>query len=100
MTVIEPEQEQRPAHPANGTVKEDWARLARGRKRRPLEWIVERGIFITSLSAIVMIFLIFLFVGNKAWPILIGTADSSHDSETIAVADMEKYTPEQLRTYL
>jgi phosphate transport system permease protein len=77
-----------------------WAALARGRKRRPLEWIVERGIFLTSLSAILMIFLIFLFVGSKAWPIVTGAANSSRVFKPIPVEDMADYTPAQLQEYV
>jgi phosphate transport system permease protein len=82
------------------TREAEWARLARGRKSRPLEWMVERGIFLTSLSAIVMIFLIFAFVGNKAWPIFVGKANSSRVFETIEVADMHKHSAEELAAYV
>jgi len=78
----------------------EWSALARGRKPRPLEWIVEKGIFLTSLSAIVMIFLIFLFVGNKALPIVIGKSDSSRAFKPIPVEDMAKHAPEELQAYL
>jgi phosphate transport system permease protein len=78
----------------------EWAALARSRKRRPLEWVVEKGIFLTSLSAILMIFLIFLFVGNKAWPIVVGKTTSSRVFKAIPVEDMHKHSPEKLQEYL
>jgi hypothetical protein len=37
-----------------------WMGLKRGHRARPLEWLAEKSIFAVSLSAIVMIFLIFL----------------------------------------
>ena len=43
--------------------------LKRGHKARPVEWIAEKFIFLVSLSAIVMVFLIFLFVARDAWPV-------------------------------
>jgi phosphate transport system permease protein len=80
--------------------KAQWAVLAKGHKPRPLEWMVEKGIFLTSLSAIVMIFLIFAFVGNKAWPIVAGKTNSSKVFTPIPPEDMAKHSPEKLQEYL
>jgi hypothetical protein len=41
-----------------------WMGLKRGHKARPLEWVAEKFIFLVSLSAIIVIFLIFLFVAR------------------------------------
>lgn len=97
---IHPQTEVKPRAEVSATRKAEWAALATGHKPRPLEWIAEKGIFLTSLSAIVMIFLIFAFVGNKAWPVLVGKADSSRVFTAIPPEDMGKYTPEQLQDYL
>lgn len=86
--------------PTPAETKQAWSRLATGYKARPLEWIVQKGIFLTSLSAIVMIFLIFAFVANKAWPVLIGRADSSNDFKPIAIEDMAKHSDAELQAYL
>jgi phosphate transport system permease protein len=80
--------------------KAQWARLATGRKSRPLEWMIEKGIFLTSLSAILMIFLIFAFVANKAWPLIIGKEDSSRSFKPIPVEDMGKHSAAELQDYL
>ena len=80
--------------------KEQWARLARGHKPRPGEWLAEKGIFLTSLSAIVMVFLIFAFVGNKAWPIFAGKMNSSKVFTPIPVGDMARHSPAELQQYL
>ena len=48
--------------------------LSRGHKARPLEWMVEKMIFLVSLSAILMVFLIFVFVAREAFPIFLGKA--------------------------
>jgi len=79
---------------------EQWGELATGHKPRPLEWLFEKGIFLTSLSAILMIFLIFVFVANKAWPIFAGKMTSSKVFTVIPVADMAKHSPQELQQYL
>ena len=81
-------------------LKAQWAVLCTSHKSRPLEWVVEKGIFLTSLSAIVMIFLIFAFVASKAWPIVVGGETSSRVFTSIPVADMAKHSPEELQKYL
>lgn len=80
-----------------------WMGLARSHRAKPSERLVEQGIFLLSCTAIVMIFLIFLFVGREAWPILTGQMDSSLAREfqdIIPVEDLEKTPPERLRQYL
>ncbi len=54
-----------------------WAGVRRGQQRRPLEWLVEKGIFLVSLSAILMVFLIFLFVARESLPLVLGQVDAS-----------------------
>ena len=46
-----------------------WMGLERGHRARPLEWLIEKAIFLISLSAILMVFLIFVFIGREAWPV-------------------------------
>jgi phosphate transport system permease protein len=77
-----------------------WESLRKGHQSRPLEWLVERGIFLVSLSAIVMIFLIFAFVGREAWPVVAGKMNSSSVQTVIPVAEMDKHSPAELRAYL
>ncbi len=74
--------------------------IQRGHHARPLEWFVEKGIFLVSLSAIVMVFLIFLFIAREALPLIFGRMDSSRAAVVIPAADMDKLTPEELRKYL
>jgi len=77
--------------------------LARGHRANPVEWIAEKAIMLVSFTAILMVFLIFLFVGREAWPIFAGTMNSSlaqELQEIIPVEDMEKIPPERLRQYL
>ena len=49
-----------------------WMGIQRGHRARPLEWLAEKFIFLVSLSAILMVFLIFLFVAREALPIFLG----------------------------
>jgi len=74
--------------------------LQRGHKARPLEWLAEQGIFLVSLSAIVMVFLIFLFVVREALPVVLGRMDDSSGQKVYAVEDMDKLPPAELQKYL
>lgn len=74
--------------------------LKRGHKARPAEWLAEKGIFIVSLSAIVMIFLIFLFVAREALPVALGKTNSSLVGKVIPPAEIDKLSPAQLMEYL
>ncbi len=77
-----------------------WMGLQRGHKARPVEWLAEKLIFLVSLSAIVMIFLIFLFVAREALPVALGRMNSSLVGKTIPVEEMEKHSPAELMEYL
>jgi phosphate transport system permease protein len=74
--------------------------LQRGHKARPLEWLAEQVIFLVSLSAIVMVFLIFIFVAREALPIFLGEMNSASIQKVIPMEDMDKLTPAQLEAYL
>ena len=84
--------------PAPGRV--DWHAVAHGRRLRPAEWLAEKGIFLVSLSAILMIFLIFLFVARESLPVLFGKANSARTTRVIAAADVEKLSKAELMEYL
>ena len=80
-----------------------WMGLRRGHRANPAEWLAEKTILLVSLTAILMIFLIFLFVGREAWPILVGRMNSSlatEYKEIIAVEDYATTPPEKLQAYL
>src|SRR2546426_4667773 len=74
--------------------------LRRGHRAKPLEWLAERVIFLVSLSAILMVFLIFLFIGREALPVALGRMNSASRQKVIPVDQMDKLSPEQLREYL
>jgi phosphate transport system permease protein len=77
-----------------------WMGIHRGHNARPLEWLAEKGILVVSLTAIVMVFLIFAFVTREALPLLLGQMNSAARQAVIPVADLDKIPPEKLRAYL
>ncbi len=77
-----------------------WKGMQRGHRAHPLEWIAEKGILLVSLSAIVMVFLIFLFVAREALPVFTGQLNTASGQKVIPVADMEKLSPAELEAYL
>jgi len=74
--------------------------LQRGHRARPLEWLVEKMIFLVSLSAILVVFLIFLFVAREALPIFLGRMDSALVQEVVPLEQMDQLSPARLRAYL
>lgn len=74
--------------------------LQRGHRARPLEWLLEKLIFVVSLSAILMILLIFVFIGREALPVALGRVSNAGGQRVIPVADMDKHTPAELQEYL
>jgi phosphate transport system permease protein len=77
-----------------------WMGLHRGHKARPIERLIEIGIFLVSTSAIVMIFLIFIFIGRAALPIVFGQMNSSLVQKVIPPEQMGSMKPEELQEYL
>jgi phosphate transport system permease protein len=88
------------SNPPLHSTPDPWAGLRLGRRRRPVEWLAERGIFAVALSAIVVIFLIFLFVGREALPVLLGRQTSAALAEVIPPDQMDKISPARLQKYL
>lgn len=77
-----------------------WMGLKRGHRAKPGEWLAEKAIFLVSLSAMVMIFLIFLFVAREALPVALGKTNSSLVKETIPPAEMDRHSDAELMEYL
>lgn len=86
--------------PENERRSVGWMGLSRGHKARPVEWLVEKGIYLVSMTAILMIFLIFLFIGREALPILFGQMTTSSVVEVIPVDQMNTVPKEKLQAYL
>jgi phosphate transport system permease protein len=77
-----------------------WNGIRRGVRRAPGEWLAEKAIFLVSLSAIVLVFLIFAFVLREALPIVFGQMDSSVAQQVIAPEDMGTLSETELKKYL
>ena len=67
--------------------------------RRWAEWFIERAIFLVSLSAILMIFLIFAFVGHEALPVILGRTNNARVHQTEDTAKFLGMTAEEFKTY-
>ena len=74
--------------------------IQRGHRARPLEWLAEKFIFLVSLSAIVMVFLIFLFVAREAVPVFFGETNTALVQPVIPTAEMDQHSPAELQRYL
>lgn len=74
--------------------------LRRGHRAKPLEWLAEKLIFSVSLLAILMIFLIFVFIGREAVPLIFGQVNSAAIQERKSIEEMKELPPEALRKHL
>ena len=77
-----------------------WNGLKRGHHARPAEWLAEKAIFLISLSAIIMVFLIFLFVAREALPVVLGKTDSSLNQRTISPDQLGQMSKVEIMEYL
>jgi phosphate transport system permease protein len=77
-----------------------WMGLRRGHHAKPFEWLAEKFIFAVSLSAILLVFLIFIFIGREALPVLFGRMNTALVQKTIPLDQMDKLSPAQLQEYL
>jgi phosphate transport system permease protein len=84
----------------NSNRSHGWMGLRRGHQARPAEWLAERAILVVSLSAILMVFLIFLFVARESLPILLGRMDSSVAQEALTLEQMQAMPRAELGKYL
>ena len=74
--------------------------LRRGAFSRPIEYVIEKLLFLISLTAIIAIFFIFAFIGKEALPIFFGKTNSALVQEVIKPEDIDKYPAEKIRDYL
>ena len=74
--------------------------IQRGHQARPGEWLAEKFIFLVSLSAILMVLLIFLFVAREALPVFFGQTNTALVQTPIPPDDLEKHSPAELQAYL
>ena len=89
-----------PSATSNKNRSVGWMGLKRGHNARPVEWLAEKFIFLVSLSAILMVFLIFLFVAREALPVALGKTNSSLVKKTVQPDQMEQLGKAELMEYL
>ena len=77
-----------------------WLSLGQSRRARPFQWLGEKIIFAVSLTAILMVMLIFIFVLREALPLIFGRMSTARVQEIIPVEDFDKTSPERLKEYL
>jgi phosphate transport system permease protein len=77
-----------------------WMGIRRGHKAHPGEWLAEKFIFLVSLTAIVMVFLIFAFIMREALPLFMGQMNSALVQPAIAPGDADKISKARLADYL
>jgi ABC-type phosphate transport system permease subunit len=77
-----------------------WMGIRRGHRAHPAEWLAEKFIFLVSLTAIVMVFLIFAFIMREALPLFLGKMNSALVQPVIAPADLDKIPRARLQEYL
>jgi phosphate transport system permease protein len=65
-----------------------------------LEWLAEQLIRLLSLTAILVVFLIFLFVGRESLPIVLGQMNSAAPQTVIPVEQFDSLPSERIRAYL
>ena len=74
--------------------------LHRGHQARPIEWILEKSIFLIALSTILVVFLIFVFIAREALPVFLGKTNSSLIQPVIPASEFSSLPREKLREYL
>lgn len=89
-----------PTSNQNSRRSHGWMGIHRGHKARPVEWLAEKFIFLVSLSAILMVLLIFLFVAREALPVFFGRTNTALIQKPIPPEDLEKHSDAELQAYL
>ncbi len=74
--------------------------IHRGHKARPVEWLAEKFVFLVSLTAILMVFLIFVFVAREALPLALGQMNSAAARPAISMEEFAKLKPAEQQLYL
>ena len=74
--------------------------IHRGHQARPVEWLAEKFIFLVSLSAILMVLLIFLFVAREALPVFVSQTNTALVQKPIPTVELDKHSPAELQAYL
>ncbi|MDA7633742.1 hypothetical protein N8766_06525, partial [bacterium] len=61
---------------------------------------MEKSIFLISLTTILFVLLIFVFIARESLPIFLGTLEASTVHEPIPVNALDSTSPQELQRYL
>ena len=77
-----------------------WRSLDRAHAPRLWEQMAEKAILLISLTTILFVLLIFLFIGRESLPIILQTSKAPFPGESIPVSDLDSTPPETIQRYL
>lgn len=77
-----------------------WQSLANGNGSHLWSRIAESSIFLISLTTILFVFLIFVFIARESLPILLGTIDTPTAQAPIPLSALDTTPPQELQRYL
>ena len=77
-----------------------WQSLANGSRSSLIERLMEKSIFLISLTTILFVLLIFVFIARESLPIFLGTLETPTNHEPIPVNALDTTTPQALQGYL
>ena len=78
----------------------NWASLRTAGPTFSLDWLAEKLTFLVSLSSIIMVFLIFVFIAREGLPILFDPDHTVAKEAPIPVDQLDSISSEQLQRYL
>ena len=78
----------------------NWRSLDRSQAPRLWERVAEKAIFLISLTTILFVLLIFLFIGRESLPIILETSKAPFAGESIPVSNLDSTPPETIQRYL
>jgi phosphate transport system permease protein len=85
---------------SNAETTPAWTGLTRSRRRRLGEWLAEKCVLAVALTTVLLILLIFVFVGREALPVVLGRVNSAAAQPAIPPEQMDSMRDDQLRAYL
>jgi phosphate transport system permease protein len=85
---------------SNAEAAPAWTGLTRSRRSRLGEWLAEKCVLAVALSTVLLILLIFVFVGREALPVVLGRVNSAAAQPAIPPEQMDSMRDDQLRAYL
>ena len=86
--------------PPNAKRTVGWMGIHRGHQARPAEWLAEQFIFLVALTAILLVFLIFVFVAREALPLVLGQMNSAAARPAISTVEFDRLKPAEQQRYL